>query len=90
MYNARLQSDKHTLNVTTVPTHYLYASADAEGGYFGSTPFMDSSPPPNKTSNKTNKKKADFFIFALVYKTCLLNCQNIYLHLEEQSLFDCA
>ena len=64
----------HTLNVSIVPTHYLYASADAEGGYVGSTPFMDP-PPPNKKRNKKNKKKAEFFfIFALVHETCLLNC----------------
>ena len=79
----------HTLNVSIVPTHYLYASADAEGGYVGSTPYMD--PPPSiKQAIKQTKRKLIFFIFALVYETCLLNCQNIYLHLEEQSLFDCA
>ena len=45
VYNARIQSDMHTLNVSIVPTHYLYASADAEEGYVGSTPFMDPPPP---------------------------------------------
>lgn len=50
--------DKRTLNVTGVHKHYLYASADAEGDYVGSTPSRSPpSPAKKKTSNKTNQKK---------------------------------